>query len=177
LKILDHVLSSLLILGGIGHTFGSLQFYKSDQMTLLWSLCASLFIFTVRSHQFYTSREAWGHCAGMGLPGRRLRLDCGVCSLRRTHRELLRFSAAGFWLAYARSLRNVCTHSRHEALSGCSHLGKCDDLVIIYGRDLEFHRSSFMAEGQIPLPAQSANQRDFSIAWNLNLCLQRPDPI
>jgi hypothetical protein len=45
LKILDRVLSCLLILGGIGHTFGSLQFYKSDQMTLLWSLCASLFVF------------------------------------------------------------------------------------------------------------------------------------
>jgi uncharacterized membrane protein YfcA len=45
LKILDRVLSCLLILGGIGHTLGSFQFYKSDQMTLLWSLCASLFVF------------------------------------------------------------------------------------------------------------------------------------
>jgi hypothetical protein len=45
LKILDRILSCLLILGGVGHTLGSLQFYKSDQMTLLWSLCASLFIF------------------------------------------------------------------------------------------------------------------------------------
>jgi hypothetical protein len=45
LKILDRILSSLLILGGIGHTLGSLHFYKSDQMTLLWSLCASLFVF------------------------------------------------------------------------------------------------------------------------------------
>ncbi len=45
MKILDRILSCLLILGGIGHTLGSLHFYKSDQMTLLWSLCASLFIF------------------------------------------------------------------------------------------------------------------------------------
>jgi hypothetical protein len=45
LKILDRILSCLLILGGIGHTIGSLHFYKSGQMTLLWSLCASLFVF------------------------------------------------------------------------------------------------------------------------------------
>jgi peptidoglycan/LPS O-acetylase OafA/YrhL len=45
LKIPDRVLSCLLILGGIGHTLGSFQSYKSDQMTLLWSLCASLFVF------------------------------------------------------------------------------------------------------------------------------------
>jgi hypothetical protein len=45
LKILDRILSCLLILGGIGHTLGSLQGYKNDQMTLLWSLCASLFVF------------------------------------------------------------------------------------------------------------------------------------
>src|SRR5271166_739910 len=45
LKTLDRVLSCLLILGGIGHTIGSIQFYKSDQLTLLWSLSASLFIF------------------------------------------------------------------------------------------------------------------------------------
>ena len=45
MKILDRILSCLLILGGIGHTIGSLHFYKSDQMTLLWSLCASLFVF------------------------------------------------------------------------------------------------------------------------------------
>ncbi len=45
MKILDRVLSSLLILGGIGHTIGSIKFYKSDPMTLLWALCASLFVF------------------------------------------------------------------------------------------------------------------------------------
>jgi hypothetical protein len=45
LKVIDRVLSCLLILGGVGHTVGSLHFYKSDPMTMLWSLCASLFIF------------------------------------------------------------------------------------------------------------------------------------
>ena len=45
MKILDRVLGSILILGGVGHTFGSLQFYKHDQLTLLWSLSFSLFIF------------------------------------------------------------------------------------------------------------------------------------
>jgi hypothetical protein len=45
LKALDRVLSCLLILGGVGHTFGSFQAYKNDQMTLLWSLSASLFVF------------------------------------------------------------------------------------------------------------------------------------
>jgi peptidoglycan/LPS O-acetylase OafA/YrhL len=45
LKILDRILGCLLILGGIGHTLGSFQTYKTDPMTLLWSLCASLFVF------------------------------------------------------------------------------------------------------------------------------------
>ena len=45
MKILDRVLGSLLILGGIGHTLGSLRAYQADPMTLLWSLCASLFVF------------------------------------------------------------------------------------------------------------------------------------
>jgi hypothetical protein len=45
LKILDRVLGCILILGGVGHTFGSVQAYKNDPMTLLWSLSASLFIF------------------------------------------------------------------------------------------------------------------------------------
>ncbi len=45
LKTLDRILSCLLILGGTGHTFGSFHFYKTDPMTLLWSLCASLFVF------------------------------------------------------------------------------------------------------------------------------------
>ena len=45
MKVVDRILSVLLILGGVGHTFGSLQFYKNDQLTLLWALSLSLFIF------------------------------------------------------------------------------------------------------------------------------------
>jgi hypothetical protein len=45
MKTLDRVLGCILILGGVGHTFGSLQFYKHEQLTLLWSLSFSLFIF------------------------------------------------------------------------------------------------------------------------------------
>ena len=45
LKIFDRVLGCILILGGVGHTFGSLQFYKHEPLTLLWSLSFSLFIF------------------------------------------------------------------------------------------------------------------------------------
>lgn len=41
---LDRSLSALLLLGGIGHTFGVLQFYK-DPHTLFWSLTASVLIF------------------------------------------------------------------------------------------------------------------------------------
>jgi len=40
---LDRILSILLILAGIVHIFGSLRYYD-DELTLLWSLCASLFI-------------------------------------------------------------------------------------------------------------------------------------
>jgi hypothetical protein len=72
LKILDRVLSCLLILGGIGHTLGSFQSYKSDQMTLLWSLCASLFVFLlaalslIRAGRPHDSALAWvGLVAGL----------------------------------------------------------------------------------------------------------------
>ena len=45
MRWLDRTLSILLILGGVGHTAGSFNFYKGDQTTLLWALCTSLFIF------------------------------------------------------------------------------------------------------------------------------------
>lgn len=47
MKVLDRILSCLLILGGVGHTFGSFLGYKSEPMTLLWSLSASLFVFAL----------------------------------------------------------------------------------------------------------------------------------
>jgi hypothetical protein len=45
MKTLDRVFGCILILCGVGHTIGSLQFYKHEQLTLLWSLSFSLFIF------------------------------------------------------------------------------------------------------------------------------------
>lgn len=39
----DRILSILLILAGIVHALDSLRYYHDD-LTLLWSLCASLFI-------------------------------------------------------------------------------------------------------------------------------------
>jgi len=44
MKWIDRALSCLLILGGIGHTFGVLGFYK-DPHTLFWALTASVLIF------------------------------------------------------------------------------------------------------------------------------------
>ena len=44
MKWIDRGLSALLILGGVGHTYGVLHFYK-DAHTLFWSLTATLLIF------------------------------------------------------------------------------------------------------------------------------------
>lgn len=41
---IDRGLSCLLILGGIGHTFGVISFYQ-DPITLFWALTASVLIF------------------------------------------------------------------------------------------------------------------------------------
>jgi hypothetical protein len=73
LKVIDRILSCLLILGGAGHTVGCIQFYKNEPMTLLWSLCASLFIFLfgainlVRAARPWDTALAWiCLAAGMG---------------------------------------------------------------------------------------------------------------
>ena len=44
MRWIDRTLSILLILGGVGHTYGVLNFYK-DPHTLFWSLTATLLIF------------------------------------------------------------------------------------------------------------------------------------
>src|SRR5689334_3464257 len=46
MRWLDRGLSLLLILGGVGHTLGVIQFYK-DPDTLFWSLTDSVLIFLV----------------------------------------------------------------------------------------------------------------------------------
>jgi len=42
---LDRTVSIFLIFGGVGHSIGSYLAYRSNQMELLWALCASLFVF------------------------------------------------------------------------------------------------------------------------------------
>jgi len=44
MKWIDRGLSALLVLGGVGHTYGVLNFYK-DPHTLFWSLTATVLIF------------------------------------------------------------------------------------------------------------------------------------
>ena len=46
MRWIDRGLSCLLILSGLGHTFGVLNFYR-DPQTLFWSLLATLFIFLI----------------------------------------------------------------------------------------------------------------------------------
>jgi len=46
MKWVDRGLSCLLILSGLGHTFGVLSFYR-DPQTLFWSLTATLLIFLI----------------------------------------------------------------------------------------------------------------------------------
>ena len=45
MKVVDRVFCCLLILGGVGHSLGSFQAYSAKPDELLWSLCASLFLF------------------------------------------------------------------------------------------------------------------------------------
>ena len=47
MRKLDRMLSVLLILGAIGHTFGVTQFYRDQPDSLFWSLCAGLLILLV----------------------------------------------------------------------------------------------------------------------------------
>jgi hypothetical protein len=45
MKTLDRAFGCLMVLGGIGHTLGSLKVYGKEPMTLLWALSASLAVF------------------------------------------------------------------------------------------------------------------------------------
>ena len=47
MRNLDRLLSVLLILGAIGHTFGVTEFYRGQPDALFWSLCAGLLILLV----------------------------------------------------------------------------------------------------------------------------------
>jgi len=45
MKLVDRIFGCLLLLGGVGHTAGTLIGYKDKPELMLWSLCASLFVF------------------------------------------------------------------------------------------------------------------------------------
>jgi hypothetical protein len=47
MRILDRLLSALLILGAVGHTFGVTEFYRGQPDALFWSLCAGLLMLLV----------------------------------------------------------------------------------------------------------------------------------
>ena len=47
MRNLDRILSVLLIVGAIGHTFGVTQFYRNQPDSLFWSLCTGLLILLV----------------------------------------------------------------------------------------------------------------------------------
>lgn len=44
MAIVDRIFSILIILAGAAHAVGSLKYYE-DPLTLLWALCATLFLF------------------------------------------------------------------------------------------------------------------------------------
>ena len=44
LKIVDRVLIGVLFFGACGHAMGSFKAYGDQPMTLLWSLCGSLYV-------------------------------------------------------------------------------------------------------------------------------------
>jgi hypothetical protein len=45
MRLADRIFACLLILGGVGHTAGTLIGDKDKPELMLWSLCASLFVF------------------------------------------------------------------------------------------------------------------------------------
>lgn len=47
MKTVDRIFAVILILGGIGHSFGVYLGYKHDPMTMLWALSASVLVFLV----------------------------------------------------------------------------------------------------------------------------------
>lgn len=44
MRIADRVLAVLLLLGAVGHTFGAIQAYSHQPVSLLWALCASVLV-------------------------------------------------------------------------------------------------------------------------------------
>ena len=47
MRVVDRILSVLLVLGAVGHTFGVMQYYRDQPDALFWSLCAGFLIVLV----------------------------------------------------------------------------------------------------------------------------------
>ena len=47
MKLADRIFACVLILGGVGHSIGSCIYFKTEPMTLLWALNASVLSFLV----------------------------------------------------------------------------------------------------------------------------------
>ena len=54
---IDRILAILLILGGVGHSFGSYFAFKNNELELLWALCASLFVFLLGALNLLRTRR------------------------------------------------------------------------------------------------------------------------
>lgn len=44
MRTIDRLLAVLLLLGAVGHTFGSIHSYSRQPLVLLWALCASVLV-------------------------------------------------------------------------------------------------------------------------------------
>ena len=68
MRWIDRGLSLLLILGGVGHTYGVLNFYK-DPHTLFWSLTASILIFLLAALNLLRSWRPGDHALAAVVAG------------------------------------------------------------------------------------------------------------
>ena len=59
--ILARVLAALLVLGAVGHTMGSLAFYKGQPHALFWALCASVLIVVVAAMNWLRADRPQDH--------------------------------------------------------------------------------------------------------------------
>jgi hypothetical protein len=58
MMIFDKALAVLLVLGAIGHTMGSMQFYKGQPHALFWALCTSVLIVLVAAMNWLRADRA-----------------------------------------------------------------------------------------------------------------------
>ena len=68
--IIERICAVVLGLGGVGHAVGAYMGYKQMPLTLLWALCASLFLFLLASVNYLRSaRPGDGALAVIAITG------------------------------------------------------------------------------------------------------------